>query len=656
MFFWSSFPFVRITIAFALGIISSVFLPGYQFAIALALFFLVLFLLTSSFFNKIWFLKINWLFGFVIVLISFSLGYARLFMAQTDSQDVKKVGKYKILAYQARVLDQPIKKGKYFKSTVQISLVKDSIWHSISYKINLYIKAGSAPFQYGDNILVAGAPQPIKEPQNPDEFNYKRYLTFLTVYQQHFTDSAKVNVLSSNNGNPIMAASIKQRAKFSKLLETYIAQPQELNIAKALLLGNKNGLDDETKNTYAASGAMHVLAVSGLHVGIIYGIIFWLFSRLPSHYQKKWLIAAIAIPLLWGYAFITGLSPSVLRAVTLFSIIALGNSINRRTNIVNLLAVSAFILLMYKPYLLMQVGFQLSYIAVLGIIFIYPQIRKLWMPSSRTGIFFWDVTSISIAAQLATFPLSILYFHRFPPYFIVSNLVVIPAATLIVWLGIAFFILSFVNLFATILGAALAYIIGFINNVLAVIYQLPSSDLNNIYLNVPQTWLLYLVIIFLFLFVVYKNIFWAKMASISMVMLTIFIGYSWIKNNQLKQITVYNIPYHFSLDLIQSGESVSIMDSLLMEKPDKIHFHINPNRMLNGVNTYADTANYAWQQLPYGKALVWNNTSILMLDRNAKAEEFPFDIVLSKSNQYKVGINTKKFDYKNEGSLLVKLE
>ena len=419
MFFWSAFPFVRITVALALGIIASVFLPQYQVEVLGLCFFSILFFIGSSFINKQWFLKANWVFGLILVVLSFSLGYLRLAFENREGRNVNFSKNIHIAAYRAQVITQPIQKGKYFRSTVKISSILDVSWKPTSYKINLYTKSHERPFEYGDEILVKGTPQQVKGPQNPEEFNYKRYLTFLTIYQQHFIDTSKVNVLSSDNGNMLIAKSLHLRNMFSALLEKHIKEPNELAIAKALLLGNKDELDDEIKNVYAASGAMHVLAVSGLHVGIIYFVILYLLRIVPKEYRKEWLIAVVAIPLLWSYAFITGLSPSVLRAVTLFSVMAIGKSMNRHASMVNMLGVSAFILLVFNPYLLMQVGFQLSYIAVLGIIFIYPQVRKLLMPSNRVWVFFWDVTSISFAAQLATFPFIILYFHRFPTYFFV---------------------------------------------------------------------------------------------------------------------------------------------------------------------------------------------------------------------------------------------
>jgi competence protein ComEC len=562
-----------------------------------------------------------------------------------ESQGSKNLSSYKIVAYKGLVVSQPRHKKNFYTAVVKINSVKDTIWRPTSYRINFYLKADSSLYQYGDQILVKGTPTSINPPQNPEEFNYKQYLSFLTIYQQHFTNASLLQVVSSGNGNPFITKSHQLRNQFSNLLETYIKETKKVAIAKALLLGNKNELDDDIINTYAAAGAMHVLAVSGLHVGIIYAIIFWLFSLLPKQHQKKWLIALISIPLLWAYAFITGLSPSVLRAVTLFSIIAIGNSFNQKTNMVNLLAVSAFFLLLFKPYLLMLVGFQLSYVAVLGIIFIYPQIRKLWLPSNWFNIFFWDVISISMAAQIATFPLSILYFHRFPPYFLISNILVIPMATLIVGVGIVFFLFSYFVIIAKWLGWFLGSIIGFVNYVLELIYNLPGSNWDNIYISVPQTWVMYILIVFLFLFFVYKEFFWAKWASLSMILLSLLIGYQWVHNNQLKQIISYKIANHYAIDFIQSGSFFSVMDSSLMHLPNKIHFHIKPNRMLTEANKPI-LPKIVFKPTKYGKAIVWNKTSILILNKSV-TKKYPFDIVFFTHKPNKFYFNKASLSTKN---------
>lgn len=630
MFFWSRFPFVRIVVLFIAGIILSVFAPGYQLTFAIASIGLVVLVLGLHLFKRSLFLKYNWLYGLLIVSLSFLLGYLRLFVSREDVENNHLVYQEGVTAYKAIVVTQPSHKGGFFLATLELESAKDEKWNSVSGKVNVYVRSEKEPFAYGDELLVLGTPQLVSGPKNPEEFNYKRYLSFLNVFHQQFADSSSVMVLSSNHGNPLITSSLKLRAHFSALLKQYVHGEKELAIANALLLGNKDELDDKIKDTYAASGAMHVLAVSGLHVGIIYVIILFVLKFVLRERKKEWMVAVVAIPLLWGYAFVTGLSPSVLRAVTLFSILAFGRAMGRSGGMVNMLAVSAFILLVFNPFLLMQVGFQLSYVAVLGIIFIYPQVRKLLMPSQWIWIAVWDITAISIAAQIATFPLSVLYFHRFAPYFLVSNLLVIPAATLMVWLGVLLFSVSAIS--ATLagwIGFMLEWLIRFVNYVLEIIYHLPGSNWDSLFLDISQTWLWYLIIVGLLFFVVEKKKGWAIATSIGMVLLTISVSIRWVNNNQAKQIVVYNVPYHYAVDLIQSGQVVSFQDSSLMQMEDKIHFHIKPQRLLKGATT-GMTEELALRQLPYGKVMVWNGVTVLIQEGTWSNNDVSFDIVVDK--------------------------
>lgn len=635
MYFWSKFPFLRITISFMLGIVASVFIPEYQITVLGLFAFLFMLMIILNRIKHRYFLTANWLYGLLLILLSVCAGYIRLFNERETAKENHLVHLDNIEAYRAIVISQPAQRGKFYKCIIDLQDAKNGRWQHTIGQVNLYVRTSQKPFEYGDEVLIIGNPQLVQGPINPGEFNYKRYLGFLNIYHQQFADSSEVHILSHNKANRFISASIQTRAYFSNVIDDHIKGEKEQAISNALLLGNKDSLDSDIKNTYAASGAMHVLAVSGLHVGIIYLIILLIIKHTLRDRKKEWMVAIIAIPLLWGYAFITGLSPSVLRAVTLFSILALGKAWGRKAEMINMLAVSAFILLLYDPFLLMQVGFQLSYVAVMGIIYVYPLIRRIWLPSARIWIFIWDITAISIAAQIATFPLSILYFHRFAPYFLVSNLLVIPAATIIVWLGVLLFSVSWISVpLAGWVGNALEKLIWLVNYVLSGIYHLPGSDWNNLYLDVPQTWTLYLIIAGLILFVLYRNKEWAIFTNLGMIVLSVLIGFRWVQNNQSKQIVVYRIPNYFAVDFIQSGVVYSVMDSSLMHNKDNIHFRINPQRLSKGAVLVKRQDMLAWKQLPYGKAIVWNGFSILISEGKLPEKELPFHLVLdAKSNK-----------------------
>jgi len=244
--------------------------------------------------------------------------------------------------------------------------------------------------------------------------------------------------------------------KVVSILKEKFESREALGVAKALILGNKSDIDYTTYRIFADAGAMHILAVSGLHVGIVAGLLSVLFAWLPFLRRYKLLKAGFIIMALVIYAALTGFSPSVCRAVLMFSLFILGYNFKRDVDIYNIIAASAFILLIINPLWLFSVGFQLSYMAVLGIVYWYRKIRPLVKLNNRVFQWLWDVTVVSITAQIGTFPLSLYYFEQFPVLGIVANPVAIVCALLVVSLGLLLIILSpfgFINLLDFVLGA-----------------------------------------------------------------------------------------------------------------------------------------------------------------------------------------------------------
>src|SRR5690606_30371161 len=237
---------------------------------------------------------------------------------------------------------------------------------------------------YGDLLVIKGAPQRPDPPANPAEFDYARYLEQRNIFHQHFVREGVMR-MGAEPSNGVLALAYKLRARAEAVLRTYVPGERAQGIARALVLGVTDGLDNELREAYAGVGVMHILAVSGLHVGVIYFVLASLLRPLNRLPKGNWAVAVISIFVLWLYAFITGLSPSVLRAVTMFSFLTLAKPWRRGTNVYNTLAVSAFVMLLADPWLVCSVGFQLSYLAVLGIVYFYPRLIPLWEPTSRVG-------------------------------------------------------------------------------------------------------------------------------------------------------------------------------------------------------------------------------------------------------------------------------
>src|SRR5690606_32609393 len=310
------------------------------------------------------------------------------------------------------------------------------------------------------------------------------------IFHQHVVRENEVTLIDHDPPSAILNYSINVRTWALSVLERHITGDRERAIAQALVLGVTEDLDNELTGAYAASGAMHVLAVSGLHVGILYMIIAFVLGPVKHIPGGKWIFMFSSVCLLWTYACITGLSPSVLRAVTMFSFFALARPLNYRTNIFNTLASSAFCLLLYDPFLIASVGFQLSYMAVVVIVWLHPFLYQLWDPDSRILDEIWKISSVSIAAQLITTTVTLFYFHQFPNYFLLANLFVIPLAFAVLAGGLALLASAWLAPLAEMIGWVENKLIAMLNYLVFKVQQLPYSVRSDIQISMPQCLLL----------------------------------------------------------------------------------------------------------------------------------------------------------------------
>lgn len=488
--------------------------------------------------------------------------------------------------YTAEVLALPQEKQHSLKYSINIIRVNNGDgWINTKTKALLYIRKepGQSNYFYKDKILVKGTPQLLAPPQNPHEFDFKRFLSYQNIYYQQFARQDQVQLVSTIETKDLKYYSFVARQWAAAQLKKQLSRKKEQSIALALTLGVTDGIDNELQSAYAASGAMHVLAVSGLHVGILYGMVLLLFRPIKNLSWSRWLIAIASLLILWSFAFITGLSPSVLRAVTMFSFVALAKPFGRSSSIYNTLACSAFLLLLFDPFLIMSVGFQLSYLAVLGIVSIHRPLYQWWEPKSAVLDWVWNITCVSIAAQLATFSLGILYFHQFPVYFLFSNLFVIPGAIAVLVTSILVILTSAFSPLTALLGKLLQGLIQLLNYGVFTFEQLPFSLINDIYFTTLQCWLLILALGFL-LMTFYRKEF--SMLLASLVFVAIFSGLQWhhfLTEVKGDRFIVYNIPGHVAVEWISNGHSYFYADAGLINDSERIRFHIRPNRLFCGV-------------------------------------------------------------------------
>jgi len=328
--------------------------------------------------------------------------------------------------------------------------------------INLSKESTKANFKVNSKILTSAALQEVKPSLNPYQFNYKKYLKRLGIYHHVFLrDQIILAIPQSKNSITDYAETIRET--LNKRLQKLPLKPIELAFINALFLGQRQDITADIYEAYKKAGAIHILAISGLHVGILLLIIRFILKPLLYFRHGKFVRLLIILCVLWSFAIIAGLSPSVVRAVTMFSLFAIVKGLKRSSNSLNTLAVSGFILLLVRPTFCFDVGFQLSYAAVASIIIVKPVLDKWWRIKHWIGNWFLDLLKVSIAAQIGVLPLSLYYFHQFPGLFFVTNMVVIPCLIVILGLGILMLVLIGIHQPPDLLIQILSWIIQLMN-------------------------------------------------------------------------------------------------------------------------------------------------------------------------------------------------
>lgn len=335
-------------------------------------------------------------------------------------------------------------------------------------KILVNIKKDSVEGQLkvDDRLAVKMVFGTISEPLNPYGFNYKKYLGLQQIHHQIYGENSQFSRLKKTKQTVKGIAAII-REKITASLIQYGFKNDELAVVNALILGQRQDLTSELRQSYIGAGAIHILAISGLHIGIILLILTAVFK--PLHYFKhgKFTATVIIITILWMYAILAGLSPSVVRAVTMFTAIAIAMQVNRPSNVYKTLVISMFFLLLFNPYYLFEVGFQLSYLAVFSIVWIQPKIYNLWKPKFWLLDKLWQLLTVSTAAQMGVLPLSLYYFHQFPGLFFLSNLVIIPFLGIILSAGIVIILLSVLQIVPQLMVDAYIVVIQQMNHFVA---------------------------------------------------------------------------------------------------------------------------------------------------------------------------------------------
>lgn len=366
----------------------------------------------------------------------------------------------------AEVISPPQEKEKTYKCEI---LTKNSKTKSI-----VYIKkdSASAALRMGNHLQLTGM---FNEITNTAEssFDYKAHLANKHIFSSAYIPAHGWEKIG--NRKSLQSIAIEWREKMVAQLEQNPLLQESVGTLAALIFGDTSMLESATIQAYSATGAMHVLSVSGLHVGIVSAMLMFIVSFVPPRFQVFKVI--IALTGIWLYAFVAGLVPPVFRAAAMFSIVSIGACLNRSTGIYNSLAVAAVINIIMEPNCIVDIGFQLSYLAIVSIAYFGNRVQKIVRFDNKIYAYIWGIVAVSIAVQIITLPITIYYFGVIPTYTLLTNILIVPLSFVVVILCVATLVVGFVPLIGAGISWLLNYSCTYLDHVISSIASFPHAQI-----------------------------------------------------------------------------------------------------------------------------------------------------------------------------------
>ncbi|HTD98298.1 MAG TPA: ComEC/Rec2 family competence protein [Mucilaginibacter sp.] len=637
-------PFVILLLPFLAGIAlglhfsSALYVPFLEITlISLA----IIFILLNIAYKQLKLYQFKWLGGVLVNSLLFLLGWVIVLnYSELNHKDhfSKKTSDFQLI----RINNEPKLSGDLLRFT---ATVEENVLNGkrtlASGTLLITIKDSLAKnLYYGDELLVPSSWQSVDPPFNPAEFNYKKYLANQNIHYQDFLYPGQYHLLKKNTGNSIIAYSLRLRQRLVEKFKTNMHNPEAIAVASTLILGYKADLSNDVLQAYSKTGTIHVLSVSGAHVAIIFVLLSFSLSFLDRFRYGRLVKAITIIILIWYYSLLTGFSPAVCRAAVMITMVIIGKTYNRHINTLNILALSAFFLLLYDPLFITDVGFQLSYLAVFGLIVLQPVVYNWLDLKNKWADKLWALCSVSIAAQVITFPLSVFYFHQFPVYFLVSNLFIVIPSVVIMYAGLAYLLLPSIPFISPLLAFILEKTILLMNKVLTIIEHTPYAGINKIWITIPEYLLLYGIIISLFYFLYEKRLWLLKLSLCFMLLLAVSISLKRWNNSRSESITFLSLRKHTGIVFKKGDQAVVLSD--LSDTDKNYRYSVQPYLDSCQVGSLKIVDPNSDVQLPYlakkGNFIQFENKKILLFNKQLQQINLPEKI---KSDYVYVSDNPK---------------
>jgi competence protein ComEC len=567
--FFRKVPFIRILPPFIAGILIQYYFPHEIFLPGIILFVALLLLVIHAFTYVRWKFRFRRLTATLLYICLFCLGslltrernirYQKDWIAkyQTDNQPLL-----------LQISTQPIERDKTWKIEASVLAFQEKqVWKKASGKILVYLQKQTKGLQKNHWIITRKFLQPIYQVRNPGGFDYAAYCARQGIYHSLYLEEKDFYVVkkSSDAKYRLMQAQEYIRRTFHQ----YIPGQQEKAIAEALVIGYKYDLDDDLLQAYSNTGVVHVIAISGMHLGLIYGILLFLTRIFQRNVFARWIRALFILLFIWVFTFLTGAGPSVLRAAVIFSLMILGELLIRKNNTYNTLAASAFLLLVVNPFYLWDIGFQLSYLAVLSIVWISgPLYRSIYF-SFRPLRYLWQLIAVTISAQVLTTPVILYHFHQFPNLFLITNLLIVPLSGLVLYGCIFLLLVSPLHGIAIFIGQIIEQILRMMNQCILFFDQWKFAVTNHIDLHLIQVILYYVIVIAIGSRIVYKKAIWTRIAMTSGFVIVSFHSYRQINIRNTRRLVIYQMRGQTMTDIGSGGQYFSWTSSNSDKKAEK---------------------------------------------------------------------------------------
>lgn len=636
-------PFVRFLLALLLGVGAGIAVPpdlgNYRLlqglAGLLAVGFVVLFFVRSR--RSAGFFP--WL-GLVWLAFLFLCGWILLW--HTDPKiDQRHFSRHTHDVLVGYITDEPVLRNEHVRFPVTVTGgYRNDTLNVLTGQLLLTVRLDSAKqhgFAYGTMLVVPARFEEVAPPYNPGELDYRRYLANKNIWHQAYVrDAGDVRLLASFQGKRIIAYALAVRQQMVAKFGRYLAHPDAYSIASTLILGYRADLSQDLLSAFSATGTIHVLSVSGMHVVIV----FWLLSKLlwwmdasKSLRFSRWALMLLCI---WAYALITGFSPSVLRAAIMISFVITATHFSRQARVYNSIAASAFFLLLYNAKFVLDVGFQLSYLAVLSIVFLLPLLQQAFPVRQRFVRPVWDYSLMSIAAQAGAFPLATFYFNQFPVYFLPANLLIVIPASFIMYLGFALLLVPFDPL-CQWLGIGLERLILFMNEALLYIEHLPFSSMRGVWLDSWEYVVMYALMLAIVFAVLQKS---KRLVYATCLCLLMLFSSSFVANTRKsveKQLVIYNVRGNLAIGLMHRGK-VLLYTNLPSIDDRTIQYSVMPHleyyASADQIAFVPKDSTYQWGSVfIQSGVLQWDNKRLFVYEGDPVfASTLPVDVLLLRGN------------------------